>query len=88
MCTGIQDYSPNLNLIERVWRYVKSELRTRERDDFKEFRDRIDELVAGTSGDARERMRSLTGEGAQLFDAYEELFEGTHEVPARGRGAA
>lgn len=84
----IPPYSPNLNLIERVWHYVKAELRTREWDDFKQFRERIDELVASTSGDARDRIRSLMGEGAQLFDAYEELFEGTYEVPSRGKAAA
>jgi hypothetical protein len=78
----------NLNLIERVWRYVKSELRAREWDDFGEFRDRIDELVASTSGDAAGRIRSLMGEGAQLFDEYEELFEGTYEVPGRRKAAA
>jgi transposase len=84
----IPPYSPNLNLIERVWHYVKAELRTREWDDFKQFRDRIDELVASTSGDAAGRIRSLMGEGAQLFDAYEELFEGTYEVPSRRKAAA
>lgn len=84
----IPPYSPNLNLIERVWRYVKSELRAREWDDFGEFKARIDELVASTSGDARDRIRSLMGEGAQLFDAYEELFEGTYEVPSRRKAAA
>ena len=75
-------------MIERVWRYVKSELRTREWDDFGEFRARIDELVASTSGDARDRIRSLMGEGAQLFDAYGELFEGTYEAPSRRKAAA
>ena len=75
-------------MIERVRRYVKSEPGARERDDFGEFKARIDELVASTSGDARDRIRSLMGEGAQLFDAYEELFEGTYEVPSRRKAAA
>ena len=83
----IPAYSPNLNLIERVWHYVKAELRTREWDDFDEFRARIDELVESTSGDAVERVRSLMGEGVQLFDEYEELFEGTYEVPSRRKSA-
>ena len=42
-------HSTSLNLIERVWRYVKSELGTRELDDFDEFKDGIDGLVASTS---------------------------------------
>ena len=83
----IPAYSPNLNLIERVWHYVKAELRTREWDDFDEFRARIDELVESTSGDAVERVRSLMGEGVQLFDEYEELFEGTYEMPSRRKSA-
>ena len=77
----IPPYSPNLNPIERVWRYVKSELRTREWEDFAEFRERIDELVESTSGEARDRIRSLMGEGVQLFDSCEELFAGTYEAP-------
>jgi len=31
---------------------------------------------------------SLMGEGAQLFDSYEEIFEGTYETPPRARNPA
>lgn len=76
-------YSPNLNPIERLWRMVKSDLRTRGWKDFKEFCDIIDELVASTTGANEQRVRSLIAEDVQLFDGYEELFPGTYEAPRR-----
>jgi len=33
----IPSYSPNLNLIERFWKFTKSKLRTKYYTDFKEF---------------------------------------------------
>ena len=38
-------YSPNLNLIERLWKYVKGELRSKYYDDFTAFRDKIDNII-------------------------------------------
>jgi len=38
----IPPYSPNLNLIERLWKFVKNELRSKYYDDFDIFCQRID----------------------------------------------
>ena len=41
----IPPYSPNLNLIERLWKHVKSRLRSKYYDQFGEFKDTIDAIV-------------------------------------------
>ena len=80
--------SPCPILIGRVQRYAKTELRTHERCDFVTFTARVSEPVANTSGDAWDRVRSLMGEGAKLYDACEEFFEGTYKVPSGRKGAS
>ncbi len=66
-------YSPNLNLIERLWKFVKTELRKENYATFADFRKRIDELVASTTTTNKEKIDSLIGEKVQLFGD-------THEV--------
>lgn len=63
----IPPYSPNLNLIERLWRMVKGELRKRSWRDFDEFKRTIDGLVDSTTGENRERVETLIGEKVQLL---------------------
>ena len=41
----IPPYSPNLNLIERLWKYVKSRLRSKYYDQFDYFKETIDSIV-------------------------------------------
>ncbi|MBQ7586009.1 MAG: transposase, partial [Desulfovibrionaceae bacterium] len=38
-------YSPNLNLIERFWKFVKATLRTKNYNNFEEFKAKIDHLL-------------------------------------------
>ena len=77
----IPPYSPNINLIERLWRMVKSELRKRSWHDFDEFKRTIDGLVDSTTGENRERVETLIGERVQLFVGYREVDGCTLEAP-------
>jgi len=62
-------YSPNLNLIERVWRLVKSKcLRNRHFEDFAKFVTTIDEFTDSLSGENRSYLKSLITENFQLFE--------------------
>ena len=84
----IPPYSPNLNLIERAWKFVKGELRTKYYDDFKEFREKIDSIVASTCGANKERMSRLMGKNVQLFDKLSLITEDTYTMPSVGRSVA
>ena len=65
----LPSHSPNLNLIERVWRLVKAKcLRNRTFDDFCKFMTAIDEFIDSLSGDNRSHLRSLVTENFQLFE--------------------
>jgi transposase len=56
-------YSPNLNLIERVWKMVKSKcLRNRYYDDFASFCSAIDGILGSLSGKNSNLLRSLVTE--------------------------
>ena len=57
----IPPYSPNLNLIERLWKFVKGELRTEYYDDFEVFRSRIDQIIASTSTYNESKISKLIG---------------------------
>ena len=64
----IPPYSPNLNLIERLWKFVKSELRTKYYDNFGIFKERIDSIVNSTDKDSKNLIDSLVTDKVQLFD--------------------
>ena len=68
-------YSPNLNLIERFWKFVKAELRTKFYDDFSEFCAAIDGIIASSVGENRARVETLIGEKVQLFDNLQQVSE-------------
>ena len=61
-------YSPNLNLIERVWKFVKGELRSRYYDSFPVFRERIDAIISSLSGKRKAAISKLIGKSVQIFD--------------------
>ena len=71
----IPPYSPNLNLIERFWKFVKAELRTKFYDDFSEFCAAIDGIIASSVGENSARVETLIGEKVQLFDNLEQVSE-------------
>jgi transposase len=64
----IPPYSPNLNLIERFWKYAKNGLRTKYYDKFDVFQDRIDSIVCDSDKGDKAVIDRLIGEKVQLFD--------------------
>jgi transposase len=62
-------YSPNLNLIERLWKFVKKEvLSCRYYDDFTRFKSAIVEYLEQVEGKHREAIASLLTLKFQTFD--------------------
>jgi len=64
----IPPYSLNLNLIERVWKFVKAELRSKYYDNFFGFQIKIDSIIESTSKENLAKIKRLIGEKVQLFD--------------------
>ena len=64
----IPPYSPNLNLIERFWKYVKSGLRTKYYDKFDVFQEKIESIVNNADKKDKANIDRLIGEKVQLFD--------------------
>lgn len=71
----IPPYSPNLNLVERLWKFVKGKLRTKYYDRFELFREKIDSLVSSTDKDNKRLIDKLISEKVQLFDDLVPLCE-------------
>jgi transposase len=64
-------YSPNLNLIERLWKFVKSEvLNAAYHGTFDEFKNSIDDCVSQTDKTFKKQMDILISEKVQLFDVF------------------
>jgi transposase len=62
-------YSPNLNLIERVWKFVKRvALQGRYQEDFAGFQAAIDRILGGLDGEYAAKMASLLTWNFQTFD--------------------
>ena len=64
----IPPYSPNLNLIERLWKFTKSKLRSRYYSKFNVFQETIDSIVDSTHTFYKDAINQLIGEKIQLFD--------------------
>ena len=64
----IPPYSPNLNLIERLWKFVKGRLRTKYYDRFDIFREKIDSIVSSSDKDNKGIIDNLISDKVQLFD--------------------
>ena len=73
----IPPYSPNLNLIERFWKFVKGELRSKYYDNFSLFQEKIDSLIQSATGANRKRVAKLIGEKVQFFVALRPINENT-----------
>jgi len=71
----IPSYSPNLNLIERLWKFVKSELRTKYYDNFDIFRNKIDSIINSVDRENKILVDKLIGDNVQLFDKLETIPE-------------
>ena len=64
----IPPYSPNLNLIERLWKFVKGKLRTKYYDQFEFFQGKIDSIIERTGKEDKHAIDSLISGKVQLFD--------------------
>ena len=63
-------YSPNLNLIERLWKFVKAEcLHGRYYPKFAPFKQAITECLEETGGRHKDKLRTLLTLKFQLFDS-------------------
>jgi transposase len=76
-------YSPNLNLIERLWKFVKKKcLYAKHYDNFKDFKENIDKCLAGVSNEHKAEISSLITTNFQLFDEIKK-----EETNSRGTAA-
>lgn len=73
-------YSPNLNLIERLWKWTKSKLSTANYSSFMEFQDQIDTILSKDSTVNNKEIDSLIGKKVQLFDEIEFINSMTAEI--------
>jgi transposase len=65
----LTSYSPNLNLIERLWKFVKKDaLNSRHQGSFAEFRQAIDNCLDQLPTTHREAMQTLMTLRFQIFD--------------------
>lgn len=65
----LPSYSPNLNLIERLWKFIKKQcLYGRHYATFNQFRDAIDDCLAKIPSDHREKRQSLMTHNFQTFN--------------------
>ncbi len=82
----IPPYSPNLNLIERLWKFVKGGLRSKYYDDFAMFKEKIDSIIKSTTNENKSKVDSLIGEKVQLYGNLSQItkntFEQTSEIKA------
>ena len=65
----LPSYSPNLNLIERLWKYIKNEcLYNKYHEKFACFKFTIDECLNNINGKHKKAIESLMSLNFQLFD--------------------
>lgn len=65
----LPSYSPNLNLIERLWKFVKKEvLNSRHHQDFKRFQKAIDGCLADLPTKHKAKLTTLMTHKFQMWD--------------------
>jgi len=65
----LPSYSPDLNRIERLWKFVKKEvLNSRHHQDFKRFQDAIDGCLADLPTKHRDKLATLMTHNFQTWD--------------------
>ena len=80
----IPPYSPNLNLIERLWKHVKNRLHSKYYDQFEVFKETIDSIVEDAGNESKELIDKLIGESVQIFDAFVPINDNTFVADAFG----
>jgi transposase len=62
-------YSPNLNLIERLWKFVKKKcLRGKHHKNFTDFKENIDACLSKVGNEYQSEISTLITENFQLFE--------------------
>ncbi len=84
----IPPYSPNLNLIERIWKFAKGELRSKYYSDFESFQEKIDATICSTSGSNKTKIDKLIGNGIQLYHDIRKVDDNTFSYPRRVKSAS
>lgn len=84
----IPPYSPNLNLIERLWKFVKGELSSKYYNDFNSFCEKIDSLLGAASDGYKPQIDRLMGKGVQLFNQLLPIGENSFAIADKGRISA
>ena len=65
----LPSYSPNLNLIERLWRFVKKKaLYARHYDNFDAFKGAIDDCLNKVATEHRNELKTLMTHNFQTFE--------------------
>jgi transposase len=65
----LPSYSPNLNLIERLWKHVKKDcLNSKYYETFANFQYAINDCLARINNEGKRDMKSLISRNFQLFD--------------------
>jgi transposase len=65
----LPSYSPNLNLIERLWKFVKAEcLNGKYYESFEDFQRSIETCMSQLASEHRHAMKTLLTRNFQLFD--------------------
>jgi len=65
----LPSYSPNLNQIERLWKFVKKEvLNSRHHQDFKRFQEAIDGCLNDLPTKHRDKLATLMTHNFQTWD--------------------
>ena len=65
----LPSYSPNLNLIERLWKYVKKDcLNSKIYETFADFQSAITDCLARINSEGKRDMKSLISRNFQLFN--------------------
>ena len=77
----IPPYSPNLNLIERFWKFVKGEFRSKYYDDFSRFQESIDDIIEASHKENKDKIFRLIGMKVQLFKELHLVCKNTFSVP-------
>ena len=80
-------YSPNLNLVERVWKLVKSELRKKFYSNFDEFKDAINNILGSLPTSLKDKMDTLITEKVQLYDGIERINDNSYIFPKATKAA-
>ena len=84
----LHPYSPNLNLIERIWKFTKGKLRIQYYSDFESFKNTIDTIIKQTDTVFKGQVCRLIGEKIQLFDDMELVCENTYSAPKQANNQA